>query len=104
MDTTDAVKRQLSGCIIIHLTRFHPLASLYSRPGAAYAMGFAKYSIPTEVRKSLRGKRTKVDIVVLFHAIAPQYLRMLKAEAVAAGGQKGVDELERLFRLEDPRD
>ena len=66
-------------------------------------MSFAKFHIPTEVRKALKGKKTKVDIVSLFHAMAPQYLRMLEMVEAQAVEQIDLDELERMFRLEDPR-
>jgi hypothetical protein len=64
-------------------------------------MKLVRYNIPAEVRKAVKGKPTRVSIESLFHAIAPQYLRMLKAESAAV--DRGVDELERMFRLEDPR-
>jgi len=38
-----------------------------------------------------------------FTRFAPQYLEMLKALTEEDGEQKDVDELDRLFRLEDPR-
>jgi hypothetical protein len=66
-------------------------------------MNITKFHIPTEVRKALKGKKTKVDTISLFHAIAPQYLDMLDAGGARVEEQKGVDELERVFRLEYPR-
>jgi hypothetical protein len=66
-------------------------------------MELVKYRIPTEVRKALKGKPTKVRIETLFHAIAPYYLEAMKAASAEAAEQKGLDWLERLFRLEDPR-
>jgi hypothetical protein len=67
-------------------------------------MNIIKFHIPTEVRKALKGKKAKVDTVSLFHAMAPQYLEMLKILTAEAGEQKDVDELERTLRREDPRD
>jgi hypothetical protein len=61
------------------------------------------FNVATEVRKALKGKKTKVDIDSLFHLIAPVYLEYLKAEESQAREQKGVDELERIFDLKDPR-
>jgi hypothetical protein len=66
-------------------------------------MSLTRFHIPTEVRKALKGKKTKVSIESLFHAIAPQYLEMRKVLTAEAGEQQDVAELERLFRLEDPR-
>jgi hypothetical protein len=68
-------------------------------PGRANPMNLVAVNIKAEVRKALKGKPTKVSIESLFHMIAPTYLAVLKAEAV----QPDVEELERMFRLEDPR-
>ena len=64
-------------------------------------MSIIKFHIAAEVRKALNGKKTKVETVSLFHAMAPHYLQMLKAAGAQADEQKGVDELERMFRLEE---
>jgi hypothetical protein len=69
--------------------------------GRADSMRVVKFHIPTEVRKALKGKKTKVPLASLFLAIAPEYLEMLKAAKAQAGEQTDVDELERMFRLED---
>ncbi len=66
-------------------------------------MNVVKFHIPTEVRKALKGKRTKVPLESLFLAIAPEYLEMLKTVKAQAGEQTDADELERMFRLEDTR-
>jgi hypothetical protein len=66
-------------------------------------MSLITVNIKAEVRKALKGKPTKVSIESLFHLIAPEYLEMLKVLTAKAGEQKDVDELERMFRLEDPR-
>jgi hypothetical protein len=66
-------------------------------------MKYVRIHVPTEVRKAMKGKKTKVGIVALFRSIAPHYLEMAAALEAQAGEQKGVDELERMYRLEDPR-
>jgi hypothetical protein len=66
-------------------------------------MSLIAVNIKAEVRKALKGKPTKVRIESLFHMIAPQYLEMMKVLAEEDAAQKDVDELERMFRLEDPR-
>jgi hypothetical protein len=67
-------------------------------------MSVTLVNIKAEVRKALKRKPTKVSIESLFHLIAPQYLEMLKGLRAQAGEQTDIDELERMFRLEDPRD
>ena len=66
-------------------------------------MSYLKFHVPTEVRKALKGKKTKVDALSLLHAIGPQYLEMVKAAEAQAYEQKDITELERMFRLDDPR-
>jgi hypothetical protein len=70
-------------------------------------MHVIKFNVATEVRKVLKGKKTKVPLESLILAIGPKYLEMLKAAKEQAGEQADeqadVAELERRFRLEDPR-
>lgn len=62
-----------------------------------------KFSIPTEVRKAMKGKKTKVSLESIILAIGPHYLGMVNAAKGQASGQKAIAELERIFCLEDPR-
>jgi hypothetical protein len=93
----------LSGCVIKGLTGFAALARLSSGRGRPTQVSITGFHIPTEVRKALKGKKTKADLHSLFHAIAPEYLQMLKVAEAQSDEQKDVDKLERMFRLEDPR-
>lgn len=62
-------------------------------------MTITRFHVPTEIRKALAGKKTKVRLESLVLAIGKDYLDMLEQ----TDEQKGVDELERMFRLEDSR-
>jgi len=62
-----------------------------------------KFHISTEVRKVMKGKKTKVPLESIILAIGPRYLEMLKDAEAQAGERADLDELERLFRLKDPR-
>jgi hypothetical protein len=66
-------------------------------------MSYVKFDVTAEIRKALKGKKTAVGLSTLFHVIAPNYLRMLADLEIEAAEQKDIDELERVFRLEDPR-
>jgi hypothetical protein len=75
-------------------------------------MGQISYRVASEVRKAVKGKATVVPVDELFSWIAEDWLRMRKAghsRAITKVTRFGsdvdpvVDELERIFRLEDPR-
>jgi hypothetical protein len=66
-------------------------------------MSLVKFNIATELRKALKGKETKVPVESLLLYTAPFYLESVKAAKEQAGEQEDIAELERLFRLEDPR-
>ncbi|HWO33665.1 MAG TPA: hypothetical protein VNO32_33120 [Candidatus Acidoferrum sp.] len=75
-------------------------------------MGDVRFRVATEVRKAVKGEKTQVPVEDLFHWIAEDWLAMRKAghsKAIAKVTLIGRDpdpsleELERLFRLEDPR-
>jgi hypothetical protein len=51
----------------------------------------------------MKGKKTKVPLESIILAIGPRYLEMLKDAEAQAGERADLDELERMFRLEDPR-
>lgn len=46
-------------------------------------MKIVKFNIPAEVKKALRGEKTKVDALTLLHSIGDCYLAALKAKTVA---------------------
>jgi hypothetical protein len=60
------------------------------------------YHLPTEVRKFLKGKKTKADLEMMLRHTGPAYLEMIKAQE-NRGEPKDIAELERMFNLEDPR-
>lgn len=59
-------------------------------------MAYVKFNINRELRKFLKGGKTKVDPASLLFAIGDRHLDMLQDRADA-------DWLEQLYRLEDPR-
>ncbi|MGA2347980.1 MAG: hypothetical protein ABSF93_18365 [Candidatus Sulfotelmatobacter sp.] len=66
-------------------------------------MSLVKFNIACELRKALKGKETKVPADVLLQYAAPVYLEAVKTAKVQAKERTGIDELERMFRLEDTR-
>lgn len=72
-------------------------------PGRAGSMSFAKVHVPTEVRRVVEGKKPRISLESLVHMMGPTYLATASAAKQETRDQKAVDELERMFRLEDPR-
>ena len=65
--------------------------------------GTVKYELRAEVWKFINNRETKVNADTLLSWVGRDWLEMVKAEDAEAKEQKGVDELKRMFRLEDPR-
>lgn len=75
-------------------------------------MSTIKYRVASEVRKAVHGEETKVPVSELFHWIAKDWLEMRKAghsgamvkvTSIRPDRNPDVTELERMFRLQDPR-
>jgi hypothetical protein len=62
-------------------------------------MTYLKFNVVTELRKIARGRKSKVEPIVLLSRIAGDYLALTGAKD-AAGQDDSVDFLERLYSLE----
>lgn len=66
-------------------------------------MSLTKFNVNTELRKWLNGKPTKVPVDGFLQDAVRVYLEAGKIAKAEAGEQKDIEELERLFKLEDLR-
>jgi hypothetical protein len=62
-------------------------------------MAYTRFNVTAELRKFLKGKKTKVDAETLLLVIGGRYLEALKDRR----SDDSVHWLERLYNLEDPR-
>jgi hypothetical protein len=65
--------------------------------------GVPYYNIRSEMWKYVNNRKTLIDPQDMLFTVGLQWLEMLKAEDAKAGEQTDLDELERMFCLEDPR-
>lgn len=61
------------------------------------------FNIETQVRKALNGEPNEASVESLLLYVGLVYLEEAKAAKAQVGDQKDIAQLDRLFKLEDPR-